>query len=356
MSFVYTMHRCHSPTRDSQGFSIVELMVAMALSLLLLGGVVAVFSSSRASYETTDRLSRIQENGRFALDQLVTDIRSAGFVGCARVPTYVSTSLSNSADLKWNFLDAPVRGFQYTSPGTYSPAIAATEIPSAANNSDVLVVRRPKRDAQALRLLADMASGTADLTVPNTPSSGFQVDDIALLYSCEAQAFFQVRSFGGGTITHTAGGSSAYAPGNASGDVSFTFRRNAEVIPVETVIYYIRPSTAGPAGSTSLWRRIGANTPEELIEGVEQMQLRIGRDTNGDAVVDDYVLASAVTNWNAVHSVEVALLVRSLDGYGGDRDQEAYQLLDVAVPAINDNRMREVFTATVSIRNRMRVN
>src|SRR5690606_32670244 len=46
------------------GFSVVELMVAMAISLLLLAGVVAIFSSSRSSYETTTRLSRIQENGR----------------------------------------------------------------------------------------------------------------------------------------------------------------------------------------------------------------------------------------------------------------------------------------------------
>lgn len=339
-----------------QGFSLVELMVAMAISLLLLGGVIAIFVSSRSSYETTDSLSRIQENGRFALDTIIGDIRAAGFGGCARAPKYVGTSLASATDLKWNFMDAPVRGFQFVSAGSYSPAITSTDIPSAAVSSDVLVIRRPEPESQPLRLQADMASSTADFTVPNTTSSGLDANDIALAYSCEAQAYFQVRTFSGGTITHAVGGGSSTAPGNASADVNYTFRTNAEIVPMQTIIYYIRASSTGPAGATSLWRRIGANTPEELVEGVEQMQLRFGVDTNGDEVVDgNYVTANSVADWNDVRSVEVALLVRSINEYG-DQDQEAYQLLDVTVAAANDRRMREVFMATASLRNRMRVN
>lgn len=345
------------PSRmDSRGFSLVELMVAVAISLMLLAGVIAIFASSRASYETTDRLSRIQENGRFALDQIVTDTRAAGFVGCARVPTYVSSALDNATDINWNFLDSPVRGYQFVSSGSYSPALPTTHVPDAADNSDVLVVRRPKRDARPLRLLTDLSGPEDDLTVANVSNSGLQADDIALLYSCEAQAYFQVRSFSGGTITHAAGGGGTRTPGNATGSVSYTFRRNAEVIPVETVTYYVRASSGGPPGSTSLWRRIGANTPEELVEGVEQMQLRFGVDTNNDSLVDEYRTADAVADWGAVYSVEIALLIRSETGYGSERDTQTYQLADVVVAAPNDTLIREVFSATVGIRNRIRVN
>lgn len=353
------------PRARSSGFGLIELMVAMAISLLLLGGVVTIFMSSRTSYETTDRLSRIQENGRFALDQLVDDVRAGGFVGCARVPKYVSNTLNSATDVKWNFLDSGVRGYQFVSAGTYSPTLASTDIPSAANGSDVLLVRRPKRDSQPLRLQADMGASTNDLTVPNTTASGLAVNDTALIYSCEAQTYFQVTAFAGGTISHAAGtavtetATTSAGPGNATNDLSYSYRRNAEVIPMETVIYYIRPSTAGPAGSTSLWRKIGSNTAEELVEGIEQMQLRFGVDTTGDGVVDGaYVTADGVGagNWGNVYSVEIGLLVRSLDGYGNDRDTESYQLLDVSVAAANDNRMRELFMATTSIRNRIRVN
>lgn len=355
MSPMHSARNRHLP-RAALGFSLVELMVAMTLSLLLLGGVVAIFASSRSSYETTERLSRIQETGRFALDQIVSDIRSSGFPGCARVPTYVGTSLRTSTDVKWNFLDASVRGYQYVSAATYSPVMALANTPSIVNGSDILVIRRPKRDSLPLRLQADMATGTATITVPNTTAAGLEVNDIALIYSCEALSYFQVTGFAGGTITHTDVIASATAPGNSTGDVSYAYRRNAEVLPVQTVIYYIGTSTTGPAGSTSLWRRIGANTTEELVEGVQQMQLRFGVDTTGDAVVDSYVTANAVTDWTAVYSVEVALLVRSLDGYGGDRDAETYQLADVTVAAANDNLMREVFTASVGVRNRVPAN
>src|SRR5262249_4071448 len=123
--------------RRTRGFSLVELMVAMAISLMLLGGVVAVFMSSRASYEATDQLSRIQETGRFALDEIARDVRSAGYVGCARAPTYLSTSLNDNTNVLWDFLDGAVRGHQFVSAGTWTPALNTTVVPSAADGSDV---------------------------------------------------------------------------------------------------------------------------------------------------------------------------------------------------------------------------
>lgn len=347
--------------RAAHGFSIIELMVAMALSLLLLAGIVAIFSSSRASYESTDRLSRIQESGRFALDQITRHVRAAGFVGCARQPTYLSTSLNDSATLQWAFQDGPVRGLQATGVGVWSPALDTVVIPNAASGSDVLVLRVPARDAEPMRLTASMATATDDITVENV-TTGVRVNDTALAYSCEAQSYFQVTSFAGGVIGHAAAGAN---PGNAADTLNYAFRTNAEVIPVETVIYYVRASSAAvaaapdntlPLDTRSLWRRVGALAPEELVEGVEQMQVEYGVDTNADRLVDEYRTAAAVGNWANVFSVTVALLVRSLEPYGLDRDQRTYQLLNtdvVNVVAPGDARLREVFTATASIRNRV---
>ena len=180
--------------RFARGFSLIELMVAMALSLLLLGGVIAIFMSTRASYESTDKLSRIQENGRFALDEIARDARSAGYVGCARAPKDVSTSLSNNTGLLWNFLEGPIRGYQFVSANTWSPGIDAAVV-TPADGSDVLVLRIPERDATPLRVTVDMASGTDALTVPNTTTAGLNTGDIAMAYSCLGQAYFQVNGF-----------------------------------------------------------------------------------------------------------------------------------------------------------------
>lgn len=70
------------PSKDkfrAGGFTLIELMVAMALSLFLIGGVVLMYASSKAAYSDSDRLARLQENIRFASDYMVRDIRNAGF-------------------------------------------------------------------------------------------------------------------------------------------------------------------------------------------------------------------------------------------------------------------------------------
>src|ERR1044072_4956455 len=128
-----------------RGFSVVELMVAMAISLFLLGGVISIFVSSKSSYESNERLSRIQESGRFALNSIMTDLRGSGFAGCAGQPTHLSTSLNNATTLQWDFLGGPVTGFQATGTNTWAPAMDAS-IPSPLSGSDVLVVRGPVRE------------------------------------------------------------------------------------------------------------------------------------------------------------------------------------------------------------------
>jgi type IV pilus assembly protein PilW len=62
-----------------QGLSLVELLVAMVLGLLLTAGALEMMLSSRNLHRTTDSLSRIQENGRFALDFLNRGINMAGY-------------------------------------------------------------------------------------------------------------------------------------------------------------------------------------------------------------------------------------------------------------------------------------
>lgn len=67
------------PAVKQSGFSLIELMIAMTLSLLLLGAVIQVFLSSRLTSELSNDVSRIQENGRFSLEFLARDIRMAGY-------------------------------------------------------------------------------------------------------------------------------------------------------------------------------------------------------------------------------------------------------------------------------------
>lgn len=64
--------------RRQNGLSLVELLIAMLLGLILTAGALQMMLSSQEVYQTTDTLSRIQENGRFTLNFLAKDIRMAG--------------------------------------------------------------------------------------------------------------------------------------------------------------------------------------------------------------------------------------------------------------------------------------
>ncbi|MCU0754019.1 MAG: PilW family protein [Xanthomonadales bacterium] len=68
--------------RSQRGLSLIELMVALAIGALLLLGLFQVFSASNMSAQMGAALSRVQENGRFALDFMRTEIRMAGHMGC----------------------------------------------------------------------------------------------------------------------------------------------------------------------------------------------------------------------------------------------------------------------------------
>ena len=63
-----------------RGFTLIELMIALTLSLFLIGAVVLVYLSGRSASVDSAQLSRMQENARFASDYMIRDLRNAGFV------------------------------------------------------------------------------------------------------------------------------------------------------------------------------------------------------------------------------------------------------------------------------------
>jgi type IV pilus assembly protein PilW len=352
-----------------RGLSIVELMVALALSIMLMAGVVTIFVGSRTSYETTQRLSRIQENGRFALDQIVHDLRAAGFEGCARPnPTSVRAkefainTLWNPTTLLWNYAIS-AEGFNANA-SNWTPDWSATGIPldpapapsfpgDTTGRSDILVVRAPRRDEPALKLAGPQANPADPIVVAWDASSTIKEKDTLMVSDCDGRAYFRVTSLtpsgGNKQIDHIAS-SSADPATNESNTLLHPFKVGAEVVPVQTEIFYV--ANPPPGERPALYRKVGAAAKaEQIAEGVERLEVRYGLDSAGaDARVDEYATADAVTDWSQVVTVAVALLVRSPEPYG-EPDPRQYDLLGVKVGPINDRYQRQVFTATVALRN-----
>jgi type IV pilus assembly protein PilW len=258
----------------------------------------------------------------------------------------------------WNFA-VPVQAFQGSGTTTWSPTLPS-DVPTAAiagsafTTNDVLVVRVPRRGATPTRLTADMSNGTSDITITDATPSPVAVNDVVMVSDCEGQAFLEVTGYsaaaGVGTIAHAVTAATTTSPGNLSDSTRYPFPADAEVTPMETHVYFMANSTAGT--STALWRKIGKNNAEELVEGVDGMRLLFGIDSSNDQQADSYVRASGVSNWNNVVSVRVALLVRSLEQYGNAVNTKTYELLDTTTTSFGDRRQRQIFSSTVTLRNR----
>jgi type IV pilus assembly protein PilW len=345
-----------------RGFSIVELMVAMGISLVLFAGALTIYLSSKGTYVDNERLARVQETGRIALDVIERDIRNTGVHVCTRqLADRVLSRLAVGADaMAWDFT-LPVLAFDgdaSTWEAGSGPPLNTAFLPDPVPNSDILVLRTPARVGAPLELAVSMGENTTDPLVvrPLGAIPPPAVGDIMMVTNCKAVSIFQVTGWDPATrvIRHDAGTGGAGAPGNVDDSLEWRYKLEAQrsvfLLPLQLVIYYVREDAAG---ARSLWRRAGRNPPEQLIEGVEQLQVVFGEDDDLNGVVDEYRNARAVQSWRNVVAVQVALLARSPGDDGTIVDTRTYQLLDGFPYDPPDERaLRSVFSTTVTVRNR----
>jgi type IV pilus assembly protein PilW len=336
-----------------RGVSLVELMVSITIGMILMAGVLSIFLSSKVTYFANEKLARLQENGRVALNIISHDVREAGYMGCA-LGSQWRLNVNNASSPLWNYA-IPLMAFESDGAGGYTPATNPALVPAATNNSDIIIARTIRRDSPQLRVAADMANTTSDIQVLHSIPIPVALGQIMVVSTCRASSVFQVTGYGvgspNGTIQHAAAGSN---PGNSTNDLEFKFPAGARVAALQTLIYYVGNDASGEPG---LYRQFGSTSPSErLIDGVEALQISYGIDTTGDRLTDRYVSATDVTNWDDVMLVNYAVLVRS-DEQGTEVDNKTYQLLEAAVGGrtlgpFNDRRSRMVFTTSITLRNR----
>ena len=87
-----------TPRRQQAGLSLIELMVSITLGLIILSGVLVVFTNTSASRNEIDRTSRQIENGRYASELITEDLRLAGFYGELDVSTVTPLPASMPGD------------------------------------------------------------------------------------------------------------------------------------------------------------------------------------------------------------------------------------------------------------------
>lgn len=314
--------------RGMKGFSLVELMIAMVISLILSGGMILMFTNANSNYQQLTNTTRQLENGRYAMQVMRDDIRMAGFYG-EFTRLMIPNTLPSACDLDLATLNSAWRRFPVQGAAAGDGAGVNGCLPDFRTGTNVLVVRRVSSVATETPLQTNLQNGVIYLQSRR---------DTAILRDFDS--------------TETAN------------DI-FNLRKRDGVTPADVRrmmvhIYFIRDCnvcTDGGDNTPTLWRRelSGAGfTSIPIAEGIEDMRIQYGIDTNGDGSPNEYQLApfANVGNWGNVVSVSVHLLARSTEPTPGHTDNQSYTLgWDITVGPFNDAFKRQVFSTIARVEN-----
>lgn len=336
--------------RLQRGFSLVELMIAITLGLVLSAAIIQVFLASRASYQVQESLSMIQENARFGMHFMGRELRMAGYVGCKSV-----------GDIELNVIASPAADDLRALQGEDN--IGEGNALNALPGSDTVEILRAGDGS--VRLTGNLAPNNANVQIEDN-SHNIVKGDYVLISDCMSADLFRVSNSpkpsgkGSTTLTHANGI-------NTSNRLSKIYGADAEVFGFERTLFFIRDTgrkTASGLPIISLYRQQlglgsgGAMTAaEELVEGVENMQLLYGLDTDGDSAVDRYASADTISDWQVVVSarLELTLVANDPGVVGRSGAANAQNIEDASGNALSneDGRMRQVFSSVFAIRNRL---
>jgi type IV pilus assembly protein PilW len=273
--------------KQLSGFTLIELMVGMMLSLFLIGGIITVYVGSKKGYQSREELSALEDNGRVALQALVSHLEHTGYAGAD--PLYINNHFITTAD-------RPIDGL-CAAPGGSNITISDTDL--LINTTD----GGAASDTIGLVSVAD--------EIINTDCAGQEIRD-----ACKA----------GNAV-------------NSAGALIYNSFYVQQLAGEEPMLMC--------AGSVAGDPVVLAEGVEEIqfLYGVDMDQ-----DKRHDQYFTASQLNAGIASWGSVVSVKVALLIRSINQVKPTPMSANYQLLDRVV-ATNDRYHRAVFSAEVPLRN-----
>lgn len=404
------------PVSRQRGVSLIELMIGIAISSILMLGMYQIFIASRITFQMQQGLSRVQENGRFAMDYMQRNVRMAGFLGCGSdVGRFTQTTFVNHLSLADGSMPAGTgneyrfqRPIEAYTVGSMTATLDFTAIEAGASAARPL----PGNDVLILRVLSDdsvpvitlnKSAGNAQILVrlANITSPALAAGTNNAIYAmqnCRSADIFQAERAGQNLVIEGLISPNVFVDttvtdcSNGNGGCPWDFRvsnaflnakplvgatlLNGEIHRAEYLGLYVRNNASGiPAlyvrrftrgGTAAGLAAVGA--PEELAEGVERMLIRFGVDSDGDNIIDAYRTAAEIINgvvgdaaldaaWRQVVSVRVGVLAQSSEraAVSGDLSgtPRTYSVLGTTITPADDGRMRQVYETTIALRNRL---
>jgi type IV pilus assembly protein PilW len=328
------------------GYTIIELMIAITISLIILASLVAIFANNSRTRVEIERANQQTENGRYALQLIVDDLHNAGYLA--------------------EFNPGPL-------PGPVAKPDPCDATVAGLNNALPMAVQGYDKGANAPTCLNDVRPGTDILVVrhASTCAVGSAGCDANLL----GNPYFQAS--GCNNSAELASGNIATSYVLDTNPASFTKHQNLCVLSAPqyrylTYIYFVANDDKPGDGIPTLMRaELGAGvfTIVPLVEGVENLQIEYGLDTSsptaGSPAVytadpDSYngcTPAACVGYWRNTVAVKINVLTRNTTTTQGYVDSKTYTLglkFDGSVNTVgpfNDGYKRHAYESVVTLNN-----
>ena len=317
----------NSPSKN-KGFSLIELMIGIALGLLVVAGVGTIFANNYRTRSETEKTNLQIENGRYATQLLTDEMRMAGYYG-ELDPASVTTPavLPDPCDI------------------TNATLISAVALP----------VQGIDNAAAAPTCLTDLKTGT-DIFVDRRASSCVQG---AAGCASGSYVYFQTA------LCSTSAGQ--YLISASTGSLNLTAKdcaTTADIRSYRTNIYFVANNNqAGDGIPTLKVAELGSGgfTITPLVAGIDQFQIEYGIDTNGDSIPDVYTSdpgsyggctgVACQNNWRNVVTARLYILARNTQPSPGFSDTHVYTAGGNTYGPYNDAYKRHLYTSLVRFNN-----
>jgi type IV pilus assembly protein PilW len=291
------------------GFSLVEVMAAIAILGIAMTAVFSTFLFQQQSYTTQVRVSEMQQNLRDAMEMISRDIRMCTY----GIPSTVNI---NDNEITSRYL---------------------THVNSTTGPDEITVLYRYDGDAAYPSFDVNPGPVAGANTVTLTSTAGYEVGDRVIIYNASNADLRRVATVAPTILTLQAGIVSDYSAGVAT------------VARVRYARYFV-DDTTDPAHPTLMVDRRNGQPPQPLADDIEDLQLQYSMDTNGDGAIE-VVDNNVVGNASFARQVRVHLLARSRITEQGWVETGNRNMADHTPGAANDGYRRRRTEMVLDVRN-----
>ena len=305
--------------KEEHGFTLVELLVAMGISMIVMGAIFMTFKSQHDSFIVQTQVAVSMQNARAAMNMLTRDIQMAGFYSFFDRASY--TMDWDNMDWEGSMSDDTVRALILAKNNN-----AAGSDDGVLDGTDLIVIVKASQNTGDGRAFVAGESASATTASASLRDAGSLTTGMWVLFvkaDLTRSEFVQVTNSVGAIVL--------------SKTLEDNYGENDLIFRADYIIYYVSDDAA------LMGQNLGnAGEAQIVAEDIDNLQFRY--------VLNDGTIVDSGFNGSRVRAVDISLLARTQEAIRGYTDPNVYNIGDVSITPGGAFR-RKVLRATVKTRN-----